>query len=183
MSVATRLMRCGAVTALLAATLAGCYQSPAPPRWLPSPMEAQRDAFGSWIIVQAQPKTVPLAQGELIAVSTDSIHVLSDGRLVSLARTTLCCAELIAYRMDVSELQIWSVLGLVSTVSHGFGLILTAPVWALAGTVATAAASYAPRIVSTDAIVLRSFARFPQGFPPGFDRSTLRSKPWGIGPR
>jgi hypothetical protein len=179
MSVTTRSMRQGTMAALLAAAV-GCYQSSAPPRWLPSPVEAQRDAFGSWISVQGQPKTAPLVQGELIAIDTDTIHVLADGRLVSLARATVCCAELTTYRMDLSELQIWSAIGTVSTLSHGFVLIVTAPIWALAGTLATSSASYAPRVASTDPVVLRPFARFPQGIPPGLDRATLRSRPWAI---
>jgi hypothetical protein len=176
MYVATRLRRT-AVAGLLAAA-AGCYHSSAPPGWLPSPVQAQREAFGSWIRVQGRPNTEPLAHGELIAVDTDSVHVLADGRLVSLARAMLCCAEVTTYRMDLSELQVWSVLGLVSTASHGFVLILTAPMWIIAGTAATANASYAPRIVSTDPVVLQPFARFPQGIPAGLDRSTLRSRPW-----
>jgi hypothetical protein len=179
MCVATSVVRRGTMAALLAA-VAGCYQSSAPPGWLPSPVDAQRDAFGLWISVRGQPKTAPLAQGELIAVDADTVHVLADGRLVSLARATLCCAELTAYRMDLSELQLWSVLGMVSTASHGFVLILTAPIWILAGTSATSAASYAPRIVSTDPVILQPFARFPQGIPPGLDRTTIRSKPWVI---
>jgi hypothetical protein len=179
MSVATSLMRWLAFAGFLAAT-AGCYRSSAPPGWLSSPVQAQRDAFGSWIRVHGQPNTQPLVQGELIAVDTDSVHVLADGRLVSLGRATLCCAEVTAYRMDLSELQLWSVLGMVSTLSHGFVLILTAPTWIIAGTAATASASYAPRVASIDPVVLRPFARFPQGIPPGLDRSTLRSRPWAI---
>jgi hypothetical protein len=179
MSVATRTVRGGVLAALLAGAT-GCYRSNAPPRWLPSPAEAQRDAFGSWIRVQAQPKTVPLAEGELIAVDADSIHVLADGRLLSFSRAALCCAELAAHRMDLFPLQLWSVLGTVATVSHGAMLLLTAPTWAIAGTVVTASASYAPRIVSTEPTVLQPFARFPQGLPPGLDRTTLRSKPWQL---
>jgi len=176
MFVAISAMRRGTATALLAAA-AGCYQSSAPPGWLPLPIDAQRDGFGSWIRVQAQPRTVPLAEGELIAVDADSIHVLADGRLVSLARATLCCAELAAYRTDLAELQAWSAVGVLSTASHGFFLVLTAPVWLLAGVSTTAAASLAPRIISADPFALRPFARFPQGIPPGLDRTALRSKP------
>jgi hypothetical protein len=179
MSVATSAVRHTTIAGILAAA-AGCYQSSAPPRWLPSPVEAQRDTFGSWVTVQGQPKTAPLVRGELIAIDTDTIHVLADGRLVSLARAAVCCAELTAFRMDLSELQLWTVLGVVSTASHGVVLILTAPIWAIAGTLAASAASYAPRIISTDPLVLQPFARFPQGIPPGLDRTTLRSKPWVI---
>jgi hypothetical protein len=176
MFVAGSAVRRGTAVALLAAA-AGCYQSSAPPGWLPFPIQAQRDAFGSWIRLQGQPKTLPLAEGELIAIDADSIHVLADGRLLSLARATLCCAELAAYRADLTELQAWSAVGTLSTASHGFFLVFTAPAWLLAGVSATSSASLAPRILSTDPIVLRAFARFPQGIPPGLDRTTLRSKP------
>jgi hypothetical protein len=164
------------VVAALLAT-AGCFRSSAPPGWLPAPVDAQHQAFGSWISIQGQPKTPPLAAGELIAIDADTVHVLTGGRLVSIPRTTICCAVLTAYRMDLSELQIWSTVGTLSTASHGLLLILTAPIWILSGTVATSAASYAPRIVSIDPVMLRPFARFPQGIPPALDRSTLRSKP------
>lgn len=179
MSGATSAAGRGMLVALLMGA-PGCYRSSAPPGWLPSPTDAQRDAFGSWIRVHRQPKTIPLAEGELIAVDADTIHVLADGRLVSLARAALCCAEVTAYRMDLSELQLWSVLGTLSTASQGWFLILTAPAWALTGTAVTASASYAPRIVSTDPLVLRQFARFPQGIPPTLDRATLRSRPWEL---
>jgi hypothetical protein len=160
----------------LAAAVAGCYQSSAPPGWLPTPVQAQRGAFGSWISVQGQPRTPPLAEGELIAIDTDTIHVLADGRLMSLPRASICCAVLTAYRMDLSGLQLWTAVGTLSTVSHGLVLILTAPMWIIAGTAATSAASYAPRIVGTDPAVLQPFARLPQGIPPGLDRTTIRSK-------
>jgi hypothetical protein len=175
MSVAIRGRRRWAAAALFAA--AGCFQSSAPPGWLPAPVDAQQQAFGSWISVQGQPRTPPLAQGELIAIDADTVHVLTGGRLVSIPKATICCAVLTAYRMDLSELQVWSAVGVLSTASHGLLLILTAPMWILGGTVATSTASYAPRIVSIDPVVLRPFARFPQGLPPTLDRSTLRSKP------
>lgn len=174
MCAAISSVRRAAIAALMA--IGGCYQSSAPPGWLPSPTQAERGAFGSWISVQGQPRTPPLAEGELIAIDTDTIHVLADGRLMSLPRASICCAVLTAYRMDLSELQLWSVVGTVSTLSHGIVLILTAPLWIIAGTAATSAASYAPRIVGTDPAVLQLFARFPQGIPPGLDRTTIRSK-------
>ncbi|MDQ3995737.1 MAG: hypothetical protein M3303_01830 [Gemmatimonadota bacterium] len=160
------------------ASLAGCYRHSAPPGWLPRPEEARR-GFGSWIEIQDRPGTPTQAvAGELLAIDADTVHVLADGRLVSLPRTSLCCVTVTAFRMDYSPLQLWAAIGTLSTASHGFGLILTGPVWLLTGTLAASAASYAPRIRSTDPAVLRPFARFPQGIPPGLDRATLRSKPW-----
>ena len=161
----------------LVAALAGCYQSTAPPRWLATPVDAQREAFGSWIRVHGESNAPPLAEGELIAVDADSIHVLADNRLVSLARQPLCCAELTAFQTDLADLQYWTALGTVSTLSHGFVLIASAPSWLLAGTLATASASRASRVASTNPAALRPFARFPQGIPPGLDRTTIRPKP------
>lgn len=162
------------------ATVGSCYQASAPPGWLSRPEEA-RQAFGSWIDIQPRPGSPEQrVAGELIAIDADSVHVLADGRLVSLPTPTPCCVTLTAFRMDYTALQLWTVVGTLSTASHGFGLILTGPVWLLTGTLAASAASYAPRIPSTEPAVLRPFARFPQGIPPGLDRATLRSKPWRI---
>jgi hypothetical protein len=174
----------GAARALFAvamiASLAGCYQHAAPPGWLARPEDA-RQAFGSWIEIQDRPGTPTQAvAGELIAIDADTVHVLADGRLVSLPTASLCCVTLTAFRMDYAPLQVWAAIGTLSTGSHGVGLILTGPVWLLTGTLAASAASYAPRIRSTEPAVLRPFARFPQGMPPGLDRATLRSKPWRI---
>ena len=169
-----------AMLATLVAVCGGCYSSSAPPRWLPTAVETQGDAFGSWIHVREQKQSAPLVEGELIAIDADTVHILADGRLVSVPRSRLCCAEVTAYRMEIGELQAWTLLGVISTASHGWGLVVTAPLWTLAGTIAASNASYAPRIVSTDPMVLRPFARFPQGIPQGLDRTTLRSKPWVI---
>jgi hypothetical protein len=175
-----RRAACALFSVAVIASLAGCYRHSAPPGWLARPEDA-RQAFGSWIEIRDRPGTPTQAlAGELIAIDADTVHVLADGRLVSLPRTSLCCVTVTAFRMDYSPLQLWAAIGTLSTASHGFGLILTGPVWLIAGTAAASAASYAPRIRSTDPAALRRFARFPQGMPSGLDRATLRSKPWPI---
>jgi hypothetical protein len=157
---------------------AGCFRSTAPGGWLPTPQEIPHQAFGSWIRLQDQPgRPTAVYEGELIAVDADSIHILFD-RLVSLPRASFCCMTVTAFQMDYSPLVAWGVLGTLSTLSHGFVLILSAPIWALTATSVAATASYAPRVVSTDPVMLRTYARFPQGIPPGLDRATLRPKPW-----
>jgi hypothetical protein len=175
---------CGARFALFSvaviASVGGCYRPSAPPGWLSRPEEA-RQAFGSWIDIQPRPGSpAQRVAGELIAIDADSVHILADGRLLSLPTPSLCCVTLTAFRMDYTALQLWTVIGTLSTASHGVGLILSAPAWVIAGTGAASVASVAPRIRSTDPAALRPFARFPQGMPPGLDRATLRSKPWLI---
>jgi hypothetical protein len=175
----TRLLLLAAVA--LGATAAGCFRSTAPHGWLPPAENAAHQAFGSWIRLEHRPG-VPAAvmEGELIAVDRDTIHVHSFGRLVSMPLASVCCVTLTAFHLDYTPLAMWAALGTVSTVSHGVGLILTAPIWTLAGTGITSAASRAPRVESTDPDVLRRFARFPQGIPPSLDRATLRAKPWPV---
>jgi len=166
------------VLVVASAATAGCYRSPAPEGWLPRPEGVPHQAFGSWIRLQDRPGRPSIVyEGELIAVDADSVHVLFD-RLVSLPRPSFCCVTVTAFRMDYSPLLAWGLLGTLSTLSHGFVLILSAPIWAITATSAAAAASYAPRVVSTDPAVLRGYARFPQGIPPGLDRGTLRAMPW-----
>jgi hypothetical protein len=172
------------LAALALGPAAGCFQSTAPRGWLPAAEEAPHQAFGSWIRLEdrSRPPTT-VTEGELIAVDRDTIHVHSFGRLVSLPRASVCCVTLTAFHLDYGSIAAWAALGTLSTASHGFGLILTAPIWMLAGTAAASNASVAPRIQSTDPDVLRRFARFPQGIPPGLDRATLRAKPWPPAPQ
>lgn len=178
----TRLLLSAAIA--LGATAAGCFRSTAPRGWLPAAEEASYQAFGSWIRLEDRSRRpAVVTEGELIAIDRDTIHVHSFGGLVSLPRASVCCVTLTAFHQEYGSVAAWAALGTLSTVSHGFGLLLTAPIWMLAGTAAASNASVAPRIRSTDPEVLRRFARFPQGIPPGVDRATLRSKPSPVAPR
>ncbi len=161
------------------AATAGCFRSTAPRGWLPSAEQASVQAFGSWIVVEDATLVPPArVEGELIAVYADTIHVLAAERLVSVPRPSRCCVTLTAFDMNYAPLVIWGAAGVLSTASHGIGLIITAPIWAIAATSVAANASFAPRVRSSDAEALRPFARFPHGLPPGLDRTTLRPKPW-----
>jgi len=163
---------------------AGCFQSTAPPGWLPTPEDASHQAFGSWVRIEDRSGNRPaVIEGELIAVDRDTIHVHTSGRLVSLPGASVGSVTLTKFRIEYGSVAMWAALGTLSTASHGFGLILSAPVWMLAGTAATSAASRAPRVQSTDPQTLRPFARFPQGIPPGLDRTTLRPKSWPMAPQ
>lgn len=159
---------------------AACFRSTAPRGWLPRADSLATDAFGAWARVDtaAFGPSAPV-EGELIALDDDSLHVLGmDGTLRSLSITQLRSITLTTFRQNLGELKTWAGLGFLSTVSHGFYLILTGPVWALAGTVATSYASTTPRLTGNDGTAeLRKFARFPQGIPPTLDRGTLQPRP------
>lgn len=61
----------------------------------------------------------------------------------------------------------WSIAGTVSTLSHGFFAIITAPIWALVGSI-TSATAWSPRLGLASCEVARPYARFPQGLPASF---------------
>ena len=158
--------------------LGACFSTTAPSGWLSTPAAAQREAFGGWIKVEythdGEGRTV---EGELIAAVQDSLHVLAADSLVSLSIGTVAMATLTAYDAEHDRLVKWTLLGVLSTASHGVGFVLTVPLWVISGTSAAASASRAPRVQSLDTALLRPYARFPQGLPDGLDRRALRPKP------
>lgn len=175
---------CGARSsrwASLAAALAGaaCAGSSAPEEWLPKPAEAQAAAYGGWIELthegSAQPRRT---EGELIAVSADSVWVLSDTHGVVIPTSAVGKGKLTVYAAQTGTLRTWTVLGALSTLSNGGFLIFTAPMWIIGGSIATGGESRAaerkhPRLTWTE---LAPFARFPQGMPEGVELTALRGR-------
>lgn len=162
----------------LSCCLVACYRSRAPERWLPTPVEAGSNPFGGWITLSvASPDGPRTLDGELIAAEGDSVHVLGLSGIQSLALADVTDLKLEMFRVERVGLVTWTTLGIVASLSHGFVLVLTAPLWAIVGTAATSAYSHAPVVTTRNVAALRSYARFPQGFPPGVDRSTLIGPP------
>jgi hypothetical protein len=153
---------------------AGCAVSHAPPGWLDAPGHSR--AFGGWIVVERLDGPEQL-RGELISIEADSLLVLDDLVLVSLPLACVSKADLTGYAAS-SGIASWTVLGTLSTASHGFLLLLSAPVWLVAGISASAAETHAPHFKHPPSSweALRPFARFPQGMPPGLSRTSLRPK-------
>ena len=163
---------------LCAAVFAACAISPAPGGWLPTPSGTQADAHGGWIEVQLQTPGV-IARGELVALGEDTAYILTDHGLATIPFAHAQRAELWSFGSEAGILAGWAFLGTLSTVSNGFFLMLTAPMWMIGGTVSTAVRSREPRIIVQDRASwsqLRPFARFPQGLPPGLDRASLRPR-------
>jgi hypothetical protein len=85
---------------------------------------------------------------------------------------------LTGYDSKASGLAAWSVLGTLSTASHGVGLVLTAPIWVIAGVASTAKQTRAGHLVypRRTASAFGAYARFPQGLPAGIDRAALTGR-------
>jgi len=120
--------------------------------------------------------------GELLAVAPEGVYLLSsDGtRLVPADDVKQVSVEL--YGSGGILMAVWTVLGTVSTVSHGWFLALTAPTWIAVGASTAGAAGLnndldvPPNKVSS----LCQFARFPAGLPaswPGGRQPPAQSVP------
>jgi hypothetical protein len=173
----------------LAATLAACATTSAPPHFLPEPEVAGREVHGGWLeVTVANPAGGELRlDGELLAITADSVWLTSRPDSLAaansgyvIARGAVRSAKLTWWSKEpgTGNLGLLTIAGTLSTISNGFILILTAPAWVLTGTIASATYTFAPRTglepANPDAPDLRSLSRFPAGVPTGLDRSFQR---------
>ena len=157
-----------------------CATVRAPSDWLPSLGEAEHQAFGGWLYILSGLRGQDLyLQGEFIADDVTSVYVLASDRVAVVPKAEIHQATLTIYKSQAGAAGELAALGVVSTISHGWYAILSAPIWLLVGIGVTATESYSGFLeypkVSWDE--LRKFARFPQGIPKGLDLERLKPKP------
>jgi hypothetical protein len=157
--------------------LVGCASSRAPERWLPSAEEAQRDVYGSWIEISYETGgDLYRDGGEFIAIDSQYLYYANESELQMVPLSAISKAKIVVYRSESGQLAGWTVAGSISTVSHGFFLILSLPVWIISGSAFTAACSFEPviDIEPGDWDRVRIYARYPTGLPEDFDSVLLR---------
>lgn len=159
---------------------AGCSAgNSAPKDWLPKPAEAQAIAYGGWIeLTYKGAEAKREADGELIAVSDDSVWVLSQNEGVVVSTASVKDGKLTAYAAQTGGLSGWTAVGTLSTLSNGAFLLFTAPLWLLVGGSSIAGESRdaqrkSPPLTWSE---LAAFARFPQGLPEGITFAALQAK-------
>lgn len=167
----------GALAAALATN--GCAVTKAPRGWLDTPEKSRANAYGAWIETTCNrgPRQAVSISGELIAVGPDSLYIARD-RIVAVDRGSIEKAKLVAYDASVGGLVVFTVIGTLASVSHGWALIFSAPIWIIAGSIAAGVRSHEP-IQTYPGFSLDSFApyaRFPNGLPATVDRSAIRAK-------
>jgi hypothetical protein len=111
--------------------------------------------------------------GELLAVDARAVWILdAKGRTIAVERAQVLGVSIEMYASGAAGTWAWTALGTLSTLSHGFLAIYTAPIWVLLGTTATVAAARGnDRDVNPSNFdVLFEYARFPQGLPPEWPR-------------
>jgi len=165
--------------------LFGCATTTAPSDWLPSSSQSQSQTFGSWIQVHynSNSEQEQFIDGELITLSADTLYILTDQNFQSIAIPDITKARLVSFNSKARSMGGLVFLGTLSTLSHGFYLILTAPLLWMIGGSATAASQSREPIIDYPKQSLKNFqqyARFPQGLPQGLNRAKLKPKLYSI---
>lgn len=165
---------------LLIVFLTGCASSIAPKGWLPNPEEVQIQAFGAWITVEhGSEAETKISNGELIAVQERNVYLLTTDGMEAISIDMVQNAMLALYK-EKSRVGLWALVGTLSTLSHGYGLILSAPAWIITGLASASAESKSGLLKYPDSSweEIKKYARFPQGIPKGINLESLRLKKW-----
>jgi hypothetical protein len=173
--------RTGVVALLVSLMGAGCATTTAPAGYLPDTRAVQTNVYGGWIDVMVQGGAGPRrVTGELIAATRDTLWVLSGAGVGSVVPTsTVLGGELVAYDSEAGGVAAGALTGVLSTLSNGALLLITAPAWIIVGAAAAGAQSRLPITNLPPATWedLASFARFPQGLPSGVSFASLKPRP------
>lgn len=110
--------------------------------------------------------------GELLGVDDEAVWLATDTGI-----QTVPLSDIVTFQIHLRQPKgddavslIWGTLGMLTTPSHGYFFVYTAPLWALA-TGGAVAARVKTEVIRLDATPenlgeLYQFARFPQGIPP-----------------
>jgi hypothetical protein len=162
-----------------AAACAACASNSAPRGWLAEPAETQSAAYGGWIELTYQESQAKRhTDGELIAVSAESVWVLNGSGGHVIPTITVQGGKLTAYAAQTGTLTTWTVVGTLATISNGAFLIFTAPMWIVGGSLTAGGESRSPERKHPPLtwVELAPFARFPQGMPEGVELPALQPK-------
>ncbi len=169
---------------LLLCGLTGCVSSSAPSGWLPPVESVPTDVYGGWLKVEKREfKGYSMALGEFIGLRDSAVFLLTEkGYLKMIPMKDVRNATLFIHENNGGKAALTTFLGTVSTISNGFYLLITAPIWIISGTILTVQASNKgnyyqaePDFAWWDSFKL--YARFPQGIPENFGQTPLKPKP------
>lgn len=165
---------------VLLSLFCGCAVVNVPDQYLVEANEKTKDVYGSWINVELTEENNykdKKVSGELIASSADSIFV-ADSLFQAIPIYRVKFARLVVYDSNKKAMIGYTLLGTLSTLSHGWFLGITAPLWIIFGSSSAAIRSREPiyDYPANSFETLSKFARFPQGLPPTVNRSLIRAK-------
>jgi hypothetical protein len=158
----------------LLVSISGCASTHAPLGWLPSPEQVPMDAYGAWLNIETDSTTL---RGEFLALSQDTVFI-ADTLFHPVPRIGIRSARVVVYDVGGS-LEGWVMLGTLSTISNGWYLALTFPMWLIGGPIVVSSRSYDPIVDYPDRPMeeFAAYARYPAGLPHNLDRGAIRMKP------
>ncbi|MFO0645221.1 MAG: hypothetical protein U0326_03210 [Polyangiales bacterium] len=126
------------------------------------------EVFGHTVRVTVPPMRI---FGELISCDSDWLYLRVHEEVGNSAWQRIHWSENPTVDVELPSygpgLLAWTLIGAVSTLSHGFYALITAPVWAIVGSIATTT-GWNPRLGLESCRSARPYARFPQGMPASF---------------
>lgn len=116
--------------------------------------------------------------GELLAVDQKHVYVLMKKKVRKIDRKDLRKVKVKLYPTPWIGPAIYTLVGVLTCISHGGFLIITMPSWAALGSVTTGLISLENILVLKGKKLrhLFEYARFPQGLPLGFDPAGRKAK-------
>ena len=109
-------------------------------------------------------------RGELLAVDGCFVYVLTDAGSVGIPSKDVETVKVQLYPTTAAAgVVVLTALGTLSTISHGYYLVISLPVWLGAGIPNAFSLGRADDFkIDHASPLLFQFARFPQGLPPGW---------------
>lgn len=165
--------------ALCFIVLCGCSTVKAPQGSVPRRKAIVTDAFGGWINVSLK-TTQSSIQGEFIAVSSDSLFIMSDYKVQILPKADIDNARVVFFNTESGIYGAWTFLNSLATISNGYFLVFTLPINLITGISTTSGEAkrinyYDYPTLSWDE--LNKYARFPQGIPEQVDTKEIKPRP------
>lgn len=159
-----------------------------PASYMQKPVDATMNIKGSWIVLNTHNDTLPFddksISGELMAIQSDTVYLLTDSALMAVNRNMISSAVLYLFNSQSAIAPVIaglfsmpSVLGAIIKDDAAF-LLLGAPLL-LTGAImgfnedGGNVMKYPDKYQLNDLI---KFARFPQGLPSGLDPEKLHLK-------
>jgi hypothetical protein len=115
--------------------------------------------------------------GELLATDPDHIWIRSWGQVQYVHARDVRRVKIELYQGHAVNAGVWTAVGTLSTLSHGFLLVLSAPIWLITGMTSTVFLANDNDAESAPAGPLWQYARFPQGLPASMHKCPIHPPP------
>jgi hypothetical protein len=155
------------------ALIIGCAGSYAPNNYLPETEDVPQNVYGGWITVTTAPDSLKpndkwmMYGGEFIASGDSDIYLLYDS-LYRIPKRNITESTLELDAKNTGAYGGWVAGGSLLTISNGYYLVFTLPLWLVAGIPSVSGESIRDRYEMDEPTQeywnsIKMFARFPQG--------------------